>query len=275
MTDPLRLALDDLAYAASATEDRVARVRRAVRRRRTAQLSAAGLVLVLGGGALLALPDHRRSTTTLGTDPGAGAFVDCAGAQVTLDKFTATDAEETRAGLPQDGLRAVLNHPRDVGLSGNGHWVELARTDIVVTYGRRTGAVGIDAAVALQQKPDGTWGFLRSDGCGTVHPRPGLSTQVVAGFKLVGSRLLLSWEGGGCAGNHGLHEDVVVRTESHVEEDGLHVRIVTQRNPALGPPGICAGVGLGEVARVDLAQPLGDKAVWDDSKIPPRRVIGS
>lgn len=271
MTDPLRLALDDLAYAATGTDDRVARVRRAVRRRRTAHLSAAALVLVLGSGALLALPDEHSRTAVLG-GPSPGAYVDCLGAQVYLDRFSAESQEEKAAGLPQDGLRAVLAHPGEVGLSGAGHWVELARTDTVVTYGRRTGDVGIGSVVALEQKPDGTWGFRSSGGCGTVHPSSQLASAVIGGYETRGNTLVLRWSTGSCSPST-VPEDTLVRTEVHEEADGVHVRIVTTHNDAAGAADRpCLGVGREEVANALLSTPLNDRQVWDDSSIPPRRL---
>lgn len=275
MMDPLRDALHELAETATATDGRLTRVRRAVRNRRAAQVAA--MVGIAGiGVATVSIPRSGEHSSSLeGSNSGSGSYVICDDAKVPLEQLSKNGTEETNPGEPQDALRAAFETIRigsGVSKFGQGHWVELARTDSTVTYGQRTELIGVGEVVTVQRNSDGKWKYTTSGNCGPIQLADGLSTQPVLSYRKSEGRLLLSWEGGGCRGAEGPHDDVLVRVESQMKADGLHVQIITHRNPAAEQAGGCAGVGLPETAELDPPEPIADTAIWDDSHVPPIRI---
>lgn len=277
MTDPLRAALDDLAGTVPVPgADRVTRVRKAARRRRVVQGSAVvAAVAIAVAGIAFALPSDGPSRTAPATPEGE--YVMCGALKVPVSRLDDPGHEESAPGAQADGLRKLLADPAlayNTGATGETDWLTLAETDDTVTFGHRVGAVGVGSVLSLTRQPSGTWTLSGYGDCGPVHVSPTQLAARIESYSATGATLSVTWSTGACDPQNPVPDDVEVRTETHVEADGVHVRVITQRNPDAGPPGqACAGVGLTVRSSVTLDAPLGTQKVWDDAALPPKEVV--
>jgi hypothetical protein len=148
----------------------------------------------------------------------------------------------------------------------------------LVTFGQRVGRVGVRSVVVAEKRPDGWRFYGSSDGCeGTVHLSADLETQEVKSYSLDGRALTLTWDNDRCDNGH-VPGQVLIRIEMRTELDGVHLSLVTQRDPLLGPylAAACLFRGrLGTTTRLVLDEPLDNRLLWDDSRVPSVRVVAS
>lgn len=188
------------------------------------------------------------------------------GTDAPLSVYTAKPGAE-KADTPEAAaLRAVLK----AGIAGmsfppKDNWVEITRTADEVSYGHRTGAVGIDSFVSVK-RTDGTWGFGGSAGCGPLGY--GLTTaNFISPWTEKGNELTLHWGGGSCGfGSNG--------ADARAEETATEVRVVVVPRPPVPLEGgvFCAGVGTDESSTVTLAAPVGNRKVVNVGFVPARDV---
>jgi hypothetical protein len=211
------------------------------------------------------------------------SYVSCGGTRVHLERLSANGREEAAPGDPQDALRHFLHSDRRIASTRGGHWVLLAKTlpnrdfinqpGVLVTFGRRVGAFGVASVVVVEQRPRSWALYASGDGCeGTVHPAKGLETQQIQGFSVNGRMVSLDWDGDRCGNDDHVPGQVLVRIEVRHRPDGVHLRIVTQRDPFLGPyqQVACLFAGRKQLThgRVYLDQALDGQRLWDDSRLP-------
>lgn len=188
------------------------------------------------------------------------------GTDAPLSVYTAKPGAE-KADTPEAAaLRAVLR----TGIAGmsfppKDNWVEITRTADEVSYGHRTGAVGIDDFVSVK-RTNGVWSFGGSAGCGPLGYGPTMADGIYR-WAEQGNELVLSWTGGTCGyGSNGAD----VRTQETATE--VRVVLVPRPPPPSSEDVACGGVGTDESVRVTLAAPVGNRKVVNVGFVPARNV---
>ncbi len=180
------------------------------------------------------------------------------GCAAPLSVYTATPSAEAAA------LRTIL----ETGIAGQSFppkhdWVELERGEDLVTYGQRTGPVGIGSVVSVRRE-DGTWTFGGSGGCGPLRYGPARAAYLDM-WTEEGGDLVLHWTGG-----YGLDNASAVRVQETPTE--VRVVVVPEPEPPLRPGEFRTGAATGATSRVTLADPVGARRVVNVGYVPGQDV---
>jgi hypothetical protein len=132
----------------------------------------------------------------------------------------------------------------------------------LVTFGQRTGAVGIGAIVELKRHGS-TYQFAGSGGCGPVGYRNGQTAIDLGSYTVHGTALTIHYEGGNCDSRP---PDVV----AHQRATTIDVLVVSP--PPLKTSVACAGSGQDDTVTVTLKSALGHRAIRDIGYVPARSV---
>ena len=110
-------------------------------------------------------------------------------------------------------------------------------------------------------------------GCGNVLVEKGRLSEPIGGAVAVGRTLTLYWSNGSCGG--AALDRILARAEVHETADAVHVLLVSEPNPAVrkfSGAVFCAGVGRESHNTVTLKAPLGNRVLYDDSRLTPEEV---
>lgn len=215
------------------------------------RLSAAGPA---GGGRID--PAEVAERTVDGLPPLA-----CAG-QGPLEALAADPGAELLDTPEAAGLRDVIATDPTQGMSPQTphNWVLLGRKGDVVSFGQRSGVIGIGATVSVERHGD-RYTFAGSGGCGPVGYADGRAPLGLGPYADRGGHLRFSYTGGACDAPQGPR---VVVHESSQRVDVL----AFQPREVLAPGTVCLGVGLLKTLDVPIAQPLAGRQVRDLAFLP-------
>lgn len=166
-------------------------------------------------------------------------------------------AAALRAGAVGDGV-----WPEQGPLPATG-WIELSSTTDAVSFGHRTGRMGIDLAVRVQRQPEGTWQLTSSGDCGGLTYSGGRIAARLEGYEAPQpDRLTVHWVGGACDDDKATE----VRVVEHA--DSVSVLVV----PAHDGSESCMDRGVLRRASIALSKPLGDRPVLNAGFAPATAV---
>lgn len=212
-------------------------------------------LLVAAGPA----PEDRQVISLDGEEPKVCGTAPLAAltAEPGAERADTTAAAALRAGTVLDGMS-----PEQGPLPATG-WIELSSTVDEVSFGHRTGRLGIDRTVRVQRQPQGTWQLTSSGVCGGLTYSGGRRAARLSGYEAPApDRLTVHWLGGACDDDKAMEVRVVE------EADSVSVLVV----PAHDGSESCVDLGVPRRASLALSTPLGDRPVLNAGFVPARAV---
>lgn len=203
-------------------------------------------------------PDLVAAMTIDGMAPRA------CGGLAPLEVLAARPGAENADTAQARALRAVIAHDPTAGQSPQRPtgWVLLRENSAgQVTFGQRTGQVGIGATVDLQRHAS-EYAWAGSGGCGPVAYPDGRAAVRADSYTSHSQKMQVHYSGGGCSSSP---VSLTVR-ETPDFVDVLLVQPAAQGNTW------CAGEATMETATASLQQPLGTRKVRDLSNLPPQHL---
>ena len=230
-------------------------------RRRRAVVASACAAAVVGVVPLLALPSKGAGPDRAGlAAPQLDGMKALACGSWPLSVLAADPGFETAAGPEAAGLRWAINTAPIPIRYPNSSWVLMGRDEAArtVTFGHRTGRVGIADTLTLTQNGDGRYQFASSGGCGTLGYPDGRRATRLSTYETTPGGLTVTWIGGVCG--DGSDPATVVDEQ----DDTVSVTVVPPPNKS----GFCPDVGRTERTVVRLAAPLAGRGVVDAGTFP-------
>jgi hypothetical protein len=196
-----------------------------------------------------------------------GAFDVPVGVVASATSLEQQDSDEARV------VRDFLDEDPWSGMGSvhAGGWLLLARDDDTIVIGQREGAVGLGNVVVLHRRGD-RFEARSMGGWRLSAPDPREQIEASSSAIVDGSMLLVDWDPGQDLDD--VPDRVVSRFEILESDTAVHLLLVSVRNPAQpeARSGFTTGTGRPSVALVPLSRPLGDRALFNDVRVPAQRM---
>lgn len=250
-------------------------------RRRLSRMVATGMatVIVAAGIAVPVIVTSRMSSTRVSVVSGVpgiptaselnvdGMPARACGGIAPLSVLTQPGGAENADTPEAASLRNIIAHDPTGGMAPetSHDWVLLAESDGKVTFGQRTGPVGMGAIVTLAEH-DGTYTFSQSGGCGPVGYADGSSIQDLEAYSVHGKSLTIRYTGGIYPAGICNSGPPTVHVFQHAETVDVLAVLPPPKPPADGSG--CSLVGRTKALTVYLAAPLGHRTLRDIGYVP-------